>query len=472
VFGIDDPRRSDVTAPPLRMRPFRPTFARFVLLTLLWSAAGATARPLAPDLIVASDGTGDFRSIHEAVQSIAPDNRERKIILVQAGVYEEQVRVDAACITLRGAHRDTTRLAFAHAHQEPAPERGRAVLNLSATAHDFVLEHFTVENTQTQLGIHAFAIFGLADRTVLLDSNVLSRGNDTLSLWRGRAQEPAAVAASSSEGSPTAWQGGGRYYHARLHVRGSVDFICPRGWCFMRDSTITQMNPKATAALWHDGSNHPDQKFVLRHCTFDGPPDWFLARRHRDAQFYLVDCTFSLAMRDRAPYRVLYPLDGGTPTDADRKRNADYDRANLHGDRAYFHNSRRVGGDYAWHQDNLLKASGSPLPGQITAAWTFAHSWDPERTDAPRIVALRHQAQPDRLLVAFSEPVTVRGAPVLTFANGEVARYLGGSGSPTLEFSSPHAAFSGTVPRFDLNGGALFACEAGARLRLAAVGFP
>jgi pectinesterase len=449
-----------------------PFLARLFLLTFGWTAVIANARPFPPDVVVAADGTGDFRTIHDAVQSIAPDNRERKIILVKAGVYVEQVRVDAAGITLRGEHRSTTRLEFAHAHREPAPERGRAVLNLSATAHDFVLEHFTVENTQSELGIHAFAIFGLADRTVLLDSDVLSRGNDTLSLWRGRADGPAANASTLPDGSTAAWSGGGRYYHARLHVRGSVDFICPRGWCFMRDSTITQVNPKASAALWHDGSHDPDQKFVLRHCTFDGPTDWSLARRHRDAQFFLIDCTFSASMRDRAPYRVIYPLDGRPPSEADRKRNADYDRTNLHGDRAYFHNSRREGGDFAWHRDNLSRAAGAPSPGQVTAAWTFANSWDPERTDAPRIVALRHQAQPDRLMVVFSEPVTVRGDPVLTFANGEVARYLSGSGTPTLEFSSPHAAFSGTVPRFDLNGGALFACEAGARLRLAAVGFP
>lgn len=332
------------------IRPL-PRLARFLLLTVVWTAAFATARPIPPDVVVAGDGTGDFRTIHDAVQSIAPDNRERKIILVKAGVYVEQVRVDAAGITLRGEHRSTTRLEFAHAHQEPAPERGRAVLNLSSTAHDFVLEQFTVENTQSELGIHAFAIYGLADRTVLLDSNVLSRGNDTLSLWRGRADGPPPAAAALPDGSSTSWDGGGRYYHARLSVRGSVDFICPRGWCFMRDSTLTQVNPKASAALWHDGSHHSDQKFVLRNCTIDGPPDWVLARRHRDAQFFLIDCTFSASMRDRAPYRVIYPLDGRPPTEADRKRNADYDRANLLGDRAYFHNSRRKGGDFPWHRD-------------------------------------------------------------------------------------------------------------------------
>jgi pectinesterase len=451
--------------------------ARTLLLLSAWLAATAAAPavaplPIQPDLVVAADGSGDFKSIHEAVQSIARDNRERKIILVKDGTYKEQVRVDAACITLRGESRTGTRLEFSRANTDRTPGRGQAVLNLSATAHDFVLENFTVENTHGQLGIHAFTIFGLADRTVILDSDVFSHGNDTLSLWRGRAENQAAVDSTMPDGTTTVWREGGRYYHARLNVRGSVDFICPRGWCFMRDSTITQLNPRATAAIWHDGAYNPDKKFVLRNCRFDGPPDWYLARRHHDAHFYLIDCTFSNAMRDRAPYRVIYPLDGGTPTDADRKRNADYDRTNVHGERAYYFNSRREGGDYPWHRDNLASAPGAPQPSQITAAWTFANSWDPERTDAPRIVLLRHQAQPDRLVVTFSEAVTVHGKPRLAFSNGDFAELLGGSGTNTLVFSSPNAAFSGTVPRLELNGGAIFSTEAGASVRLATLRFP
>jgi pectinesterase len=274
------------------------------------------------------------------------------------------------------------------------------------------------------------------------------------------------------DGTTTVWRDGGRYYHARLNVCGSVDFICPRGWCFMRDSTITELNPKATAAIWHDGSNNADKKFVLRNCTFDGPPDWTLARRHHDAHFYLLDCTFSAAMRDVAPYRVIYPLDGGTPTEADKKRNADYDKTNVFGERAYFFNSHRIGGDYPWHRDNLANAPGSPRPDQITAAWTFARSWDPERTDAPRVVAFRHQAQPDKLIVTFSEVVTVRGKPRLVFANGEIAEFIGGSGTHALEFTSPYAAFNGTMPKLELNGAVIFSTEAGAHLRFAALSIP
>lgn len=425
-----------------------PFLARLLLLSCAGSVMTAATRPLPPDIVVAADDTGDFRSIHDAVQSIARNNRERTIILVKAGVYVEQVRVDAAGITLRGESRSHTRLEFAVQHDRTS-ERGRAVLNLSATAHDFVLEHFTVANTQGEPGVDAFAIFGLADRTVLLDSDILSHGRATPALWRGQAAGGAKDDSTVPDGAPMVGREGRRSYLARLHVRGSLDVIDPRGSCYLRDSTIVPLNPQATAAITHDGSHHYDPKFVLRNCTFNGPPGWFLTRRHRDAPLYLIDCAFSPAMSAPAPDQV-----GGR------------------GERAYFHNGRREGGDFPWPPDNLAHAPGAPPPGEITAAWTFAHSWDPERTDAPRIVVLRHQAQPDRLMVTFSEAVTVRGNPVLTFANGETARYLDGSGTNTLEFSSPNAAFSGSVPRLDLHGGAIFANEAGVRIRLAALTFP
>jgi pectinesterase len=441
------------------------------LLAPLLSLAALAPLPVAPDITVAADGSGDFTSLHAAVQSIPRDNRERKIIFVKDGLYTEKVRVDAACVTIRGQSRAGTRLEFAWANPQGRDERGNAVLNLGLQAHDFVLENLTVKNTDGQLGIHAFAVFGMGDRTVITDCDILSQGNDTLSLWRGRA-ETAAQVAGAPPPDPTINKEAGRYYHARLNVCGSVDFICPRGWCYMADSTITEVNPGSTASVWHDGSNVPDKKFVLRGCTFDGPASgWTLARRHHDAHFYFVDCSFAATMRDKSPYRVIYPLNGGEPSEADKKRNADYDKTNVYGERAYYFNSHHAGGDYAWHQDNLASAPGAPKPEQITAKWTFAGTWDPERTDVPRIVALGRDEKSGHVTVTFSERVTVKGKPRLVFSPNEATDYAQGSGTAVLEFPAAKS-FGGRVPRLDLNGGAIVACEAAATLRVADVKFP
>ena len=52
------------------------------------------------------------------MQSIPKDNGERTIILIKDGVYNEKVRIDAACITLRGQSRKGTRIEFSQARED------------------------------------------------------------------------------------------------------------------------------------------------------------------------------------------------------------------------------------------------------------------------------------------------------------------------------------------------------------------
>jgi pectinesterase len=222
-------------------------------------------------------------------------------------------------------------------------------------ANDCIIENLTAANTVNVVGPHQFVILAPGDRTILCDCDFLSEGADTVSLARGAS---------------------GHYFISNCYMRGAADFLCPRGWCYVVDSTFFQVS--GTAAVWIDGSKDRDMKLVLRNCKFDGAPGWNLARHHRDGMFFFIDCTFSKTMADRAPYRVLYPLNGGAPTDADKARNADLDRTNIWGERSYFYNCHRDGGDFAWHANNLDKAPGTPTADQITAKWTFAGKWDPE----------------------------------------------------------------------------------------------
>ena len=424
---------------------------RYALLSALLAAGNLAlvAGPLPrPDLVVAADGSGDFKTIQAAVASVSSTNRERTVIFIKDGRYPEKIRVDAPCVTLRGQSRQGTRIEFAQLNDDftNAPDDlGRAVININR-ADDFVLENLTVENTAGVVGPHAFTVYGTGDRTVIADCDVLSHGADTLSLWLGER---------------------GRYYHARCNLRGSVDFVCPRGWCYLTDCTFYEM--KNTTAVWHDGRVAKDMKFVLRNCKFDGVEGWNLARHHRDAQFYFLDCTFSKTMIDRAPFRVIYPLNGAAPTEADVKRNKELDESNRWGERAYFHNCHRDGGDYGWHTNNLATASGAPRPGDITAAWTFAGTWDPERKAGPTIQKV--SLLTNQIALVFSEDVTVKGRPRLILRGGGCAEYASGSGADTLLFARP-ADRRDEVASLDLQGGCIMASEAGVRLRPADVRLP
>ncbi|HZZ26495.1 MAG TPA: pectinesterase family protein [Pirellulales bacterium] len=395
---------------------------------------------LPPDITVAADGSGDFHTVQEAVASIPHNNHERKIISIKPGVYKEKIRVNAGNITLRGENRNNTRLEFpqlADDFTSHPDDIGRGVINVHGD--DFVLDNLTVANTAGVIGKHAFAIYGTADRTVIVDSDVLSEGNDTVSLWKGQS---------------------GRYYHARCNFRGSVDFVCPRGWCYVTDCSFYEV--KSTAAVWHDGHVNEDMKYVLHNCKFDGVKGWCLARHHVDAQFYFLDCTFSSTMADRPPRRVIYPLGSAPATDSDKQRNADLDKQNLWGERAYFFNCHRDGGDYAWFADNLSTAAGSPKPEQITAAWTFNNTWNPEH---PQPAAIKDfKSMEGKIAVTFTSDVTVKGKPRLELKRNAFAEYASGSGSNTLQFTLPEGATDVQVVKFDLNDGAIINSEASAAL--------
>jgi pectinesterase len=397
---------------------------------------------------VAADGGGDFKTVQAALDSVARDNRERVIIFIKDGIYKEKIRVDSSFITLRGQSRAGTRIEYPQLSPdfERNPDRlGRAVINLNG--NDFVLENLTAANTAGIVGVHSFTIYsGRGDRTVIVDCDVLSEGADTLALWFGR---------------------GGRYYHARSHFRGAVDFICPRGWCYITDCTFYET--KSSAAVWHDGRYSREMKFVLRNCRFDGVEGWYLARHHHDAQFYFLDCVFAASMIDRAPFRVIYPLGNATATPKDVAKNEELNKSNIWGERSYFHNCHHDGGDYPWHRDNLATAPGAPGPPQIDAAWTFGGTWDPERTSGPSIE--RVEPGDGRIALVYRENVTVKGKPRLVLGAGGFAVYQSGSGTDTLVFTLPTGP-RGEATGVDLDGGTIIATEAGATLRAAGIALP
>ncbi|MBX3434787.1 MAG: hypothetical protein KF847_15830 [Pirellulales bacterium] len=346
-------------------------------------------------------------SIQQAIDSVPADNRERVVIEIPDGVYNERFRLDQNRVTLRGASRDGVRVEFSYPRSEydRRPDRlGPGVVNLFGD--DCVLENLSITNTQPS-GEHAFSIYGQPNRLILDNCNVRGVGGDTVSLWN------------------TSF---GMYYHRNCSFQGRVDFVCPRGWCFVRDSQFEEVD--RTAALWHDGHMDPRMKYVLRNCQFTGVQDWWLGRNHYPSQFYLLDCTFSESMADK-------PI--GTVVDLQTFPAAMHPLF----DRRYYFNCHREGGDFAWHADNLQAAAGAPTPAEITPAWTFDGRWDPERDAAPGIESVE-VADSGEIVVQFSEPVAGLAGAAVARVDGSRAEYARGSGTRRATFvggaegSPPH----------------------------------
>jgi pectinesterase len=324
---------------------------RKIVLYLLLCSSLLLAKEKA-DIIVAQDGTGTFTTIQEAINSVPDNNARNVIILIKNGTYHEKLYITKSFISLVGESRDSTRIVYAELRKNWVKAHntdwGSATVNIDSTVTDLTFANLTMYNNYGSLygsHDHQFAVWGTGTRIIMIECNIIADGGDTLSLWN---------------------KTNGMYFHANCYFEGWVDYVCPRGWCYITDSRFYGHN--LSASLWHDGDVDKDQKFVLRYSYFDGVPGFPLGRHHRDGQFYLLDCIFSKNMADE---QIIFP--SYSPNAKPWKWGA----------RHYYYNCHREGGDEAWFSDNLSTAPGSPSPEEVNAQWTFAGKWNPEREMPP-----------------------------------------------------------------------------------------
>jgi hypothetical protein len=157
----------------------------------------------------------------------------------------------------------------------------------------------------------------------------------------------------------------GRYYCSDCSFRGSIDAVCPRGWCYILGSEFIET--LSSSPIWHEGWA-TGQKFVIENAWVRSETNKAikLQNSQSNAQFYYLDCAFSDSVGS---------LGTSSP--------------------AYFWNCHRRGttADASWFADNLSSASGSPAHTQVNAAWTFAGAWDPE-SEMPAVLPFASLPQP------------------------------------------------------------------------------
>ena len=289
--------------------------------------------------------------IQQAIEKAPAVPEKPYKILIRKGTYQQKVIIDRPNIVLVGEDRDSTILILAETAKTQkiteyhGKEVGNGVIVLQEGADDCIISGLTVYNnygTTVEPGntTHQMAIFGRGTRTIVINCNVWADGNDALSLWA---------------------KGGGMYYHADLYLRClGVDFLCPRGWCY---ATRCRFEGDGHAIIWHDGRGDKHQKLVIKDSWFDAKRPTPLGRYHHDSQFFLMNCRLSSQILDQnISYaytdKVLDPCPWGQ--------------------RAYYYNCHREGGDSGWLKNNLEQWEENPDFHGITALWTFNKKWDPE----------------------------------------------------------------------------------------------
>lgn len=313
------------------------------------------------DMVVAQDGSGNFKTIQDAINSLpSDDSKGQRIIIIKKGTYKEKIFIDKNFITLRGEDPKNTIVTISLARDEwrcnNKDDYGTAAINLQG--NDITLENLSFINSYgkdaaadkeivcpkeagnmkiIKPGGHQMALRSFKS-TRLIVKNCIFRayGGDTVSPWN-------------------TWEG--MYYFKDCVMEGGVDFYCPRGWALADNCTFICHNNNA--AVWHDGSDVQSSKTVLINCKFTGDDGFKLGRYHRDAQFYLLNCSFAKNMADAEIYWV----------PSKEKRDS-----LKWGKRIYYYNCKTKGGDHAWHQNNLPADFGI---NEYNVPWVFDYKWNP-----------------------------------------------------------------------------------------------
>jgi pectinesterase len=164
-------------------------------------ALQSTAAPAAPrsqtrveapiEIIVAKDGSGQFRTVQEAVMSVPAGTPEQPVVIhIKPGVYKELVYVqrEKRCFRFVGEDAATTVLTFdLQANLTGLDGKPIGTFRTPSTvidADDFVAENVTFENSAGPVG-QALAIRVDGDRAIFRKCRFLG-WQDTVFLNRGR----------------------------------------------------------------------------------------------------------------------------------------------------------------------------------------------------------------------------------------------------------------------------------------------
>lgn len=260
-------------------------------------------------MIVAADGSGDVRTIQEAVDAVPEANSKPFVIRIRPGTYREKVRVEKSFVHLIGD--EVTRIVWDdHATKTFADGRKYGTFEsytLLVTGDDFRAEGLTIENAAgpgTLVG-QAVAAYVDADRAAFRQCRFLGH-QDTL-FTGPLPPKPLTVSAFGGprdglERRPT------RQYYGECFFRGDVDFLFGSATVMFdrcevfsneRNDPHDPINGWITAASTPEGVPHG---YVFLDCLLTGdaaPGSVYLGRPWREfAKTAFVRCWMGAHIRN------------------------------------------------------------------------------------------------------------------------------------------------------------------------------
>ena len=225
-----------------------------------------------PDTIfVARDGTGEFRTIDEAIEVCRAFMDYHKVIFVKNGTYKEKLIIPQWLqnIEICGESKENTIITYDDHANVKRPETGKPMgtfrtYTLKIEGNAITLKNLTIENNSARLG-QAVALHTEGDRLLFINCRFIGH-QDTI--YTGVA--------------------GTRLYFKGCYICGTTDFIFGPSTAWFEDCTIESLvNSYVTAA-----STPKDQAYgyIFNNCRLiakEGVNQVYLGRPWRDYGYTL-----------------------------------------------------------------------------------------------------------------------------------------------------------------------------------------
>jgi len=237
--------------------------ALIIVVSSVWAPAATSSSVKTTELVVAADGSGQYKTVQEAIAAAPTGSVTNPIVIrIKPGVYKELIYVqrEKRYVRLIGEDASKTVVTYGlHANMigmDGKPMGTYRTPTAVIDADDFTVENVTFEKSAGPVG-QALAIRIDGDRVVFRGCRFLG--------WQD-----------------TVFTNRGRHFFQDCYIQGHVDFIFGGSTAFFdRCHVHCLKNGYITAAS--TPQEHP-YGFVFSHCRITGEPDvkTYLGRPWRD----------------------------------------------------------------------------------------------------------------------------------------------------------------------------------------------
>jgi pectinesterase len=241
-----------------------------ILVYLLFFSLGISAQEKT-EIIVDRNGTGDFRNIQEAINSVrTADPRGLITIRIKNGIYKEKLILPPHITNIRFIGEDRDKTIINHDDHANINKMGTfKTYTFLLSGNDITLENLTIENSSEPLG-QAVALHIEGDRVILRNCRLLGH-QDTL--YAGRD--------------------GARQYFENCYIEGTTDFIFGPATTWFEGCTIhCKKNSYITAANTPQNIKYG---YIFNNCNIilaEGVDAMYLGRPWRAyAMTLFMNCT-------------------------------------------------------------------------------------------------------------------------------------------------------------------------------------